>query len=700
MSNKFKVALVGAGSIAPTHLTALRGRRDVDITAIVDPSRARAEALAAQVPGAAMFASVEELLAGTKPDVAHVLTPPPYHLPAARPLLEAGVHVMLEKPMAQSSSECATLMEAAKKSGAALRINHNFVHHPAFARARKIAQSGRFGPVRQLQMRFAAPLRQMTARAFGHWMFNSPKNLLLEQAVHPLSQIDALLGPIEATQLSPGPVRRPAEGIELITSFGINLDCEKGPAQLQIALGSPFLSWTATMLCDDGVIEVDIPEGRILTSRPHNQILPMDNAQRNLSRSASALGAAARGLTDFTREILRLGPPSDGFNQSVTASVNDFYTALSNSDHSADEAGPRLVAVCEDLSRTLSLKSPSTPGVPPLANTYDVAVLGGTGFIGRHVVRQLLDKGKRVAVLARSIANLPEMFHDPRVGLFPGSISDPEAVRKLVSKCPLVVNLAHGGGGATREAIADAMVGGARVVAEACEAENVRLLLFVSSSAALYLGDPDETVTMETPADPQPDERADYARAKILAEKAMAEFDGVPIAILRPAIVVGADAPPFHSALGAYENETHCQGWNAGKNPLPFILAGDVASAIVAALEVDPEKLDGKTLNLVGDVRRSARQYTEALADASGRPLKFHAGSPRRLLGVEWVKWGVKKVAGRKGLQNPSSREFKSRGMVATIDTTGEKELLGWQPCDDDDAFFAEAIAPHTGRPA
>ena len=42
MSNKFKVALVGAGSIAPTHLTALRGRRDIDITAIVDPSRARA----------------------------------------------------------------------------------------------------------------------------------------------------------------------------------------------------------------------------------------------------------------------------------------------------------------------------------------------------------------------------------------------------------------------------------------------------------------------------------------------------------------------------------------------------------------------------------------------------------------------------------------------------------------------------------
>ena len=89
-------------------------------------------------------------------------------------------------------------------------------------------------------------------------------------------------------------------------------------------------------------------------------------------------------------------------------------------------------------------------------------------------------------------------------------------------------------------------------------------------------------------------------------------------------------------------------GWNDGRNPLPFVLVEDVADAIARAA-LKPE-LSGRSLNLVGDVAMTAREYIEELSRILERPLKFHGQSPEKLYLVEWGKWGVKRLAGRKGL--------------------------------------------------
>ncbi len=689
------VAIIGAGSIAPAHIGALARRRDARVAAIVDPSVGAAEALGRQVGGAATYASVEALLKAGKPDAAHVLTPPPLHAETAIPLLEAGVDVLVEKPMAASAEECRAMANAAEASGAALAVNHNFTHHPAFIRVRNMIRSGKVGPVRRVMMRYAAPLRQMTARQFGHWMFNSPTNLLLEQAVHPLSQIDALLGGIKSVSSTPGPARRPADGIELVTDWALGVSCADGAAQLDVTLGASFPSWTLSVLCDDGVIDADIYEGRVVCRRAHGTIAPGDFALRNFKAGFSAIGDAVAGFAGFVGELSRLAPPADGFSRSITASVGAFYDALERGDHKNDGQGLRLVEACEKAARSVSLAAPKIPRTPPADARYDVAVFGGTGFIGAHLVRRLIDDGKRVAVAARNLRNLPTLFHHERVGLFRGSISDEKIVADVCGRSGAVVNLAHGGGGPSRAAIIESMVRGAETVARGASAAGADRLLYVSSSAALYLGDEDEIITRETPPDRQAEARADYACAKVKSEAAVRAAATVPFAILRPAIVVGAGGSPFHSALGAYENETHCQGWNQGRNPLPFVLVEDVASAIAAALIAPAGDIDGRAFNLVGDVRWSARRYTEELALATGRPLRFHPTSVNRLGAEEWLKWAVKKVAGRKGVRAPAVRDLKSRGMVSQFDIAAEKRILGWRPCADEQEFRKRAIFPH-----
>jgi nucleoside-diphosphate-sugar epimerase len=293
--------------------------------------------------------------------------------------------------------------------------------------------------------------------------------------------------------------------------------------------------------------------------------------------------------------------------------------------------------------------------------------------------------------MSRRPAGLAEIFGDPRVRVVAGDVTDRTAVAAAVRNAGTVVHLAHGGGGDWHE-IERTMIGGARSVAECC-LDADRRLIFASSIAALYLGDADAVATAATLPDPRPAERADYARGKIASEtmlRDLAENDGLRLTVVRPGVVVGRGTSPFHSGIGLFNRETHCIGWNAGRNPLPLVLAEDVADA-VARLLID-EGVAPASCNLVGDVRLDARTYVAALARATGRPLRYHPQSPSWIGLVEASKWAVKRIGGRRAARS-TWRDLRSRGLVTAFDTTTEKEALGWRPETDPQRFLARAFA-------
>ena len=131
---------------------------------------------------------------------------------------------------------------------------------------------------------------------------------------------------------------------------------------------------------------------------------------------------------------------------------------------------------------------------------------------------------------------------------------------------------------------------------------------------------------MRDPAlpDRQPEKRANYGRAKALAERIAIE-DGFPAVILRPAIVVGRGSAPTHSGVGFWPSDLCCIGWGQGNHPLPFVLVDDVARAMVLAGDVPG--IEGKSYNLAGDVRPTAREYMRLLAERSLRLYEFYPRS-------------------------------------------------------------------------
>jgi len=699
------ICLVGAGNIARAHAEALTLLPGHTVTAVVDPNLDAATRMAAGL-GARSFATLDAALADPKLfDRVHVLTPPDHHYDGALTMLHAGKSVLVEKPLAVTGAHCAALTHAAAAGGVTLGVNQNFVFHPAMVRLRAMLARGALGRARWAGCTYNVPLRQLGAKQFGHWMFQAPGNILLEQAVHPLSQLVAIVGPIGELRALPGPSIEIAPGTTLVPTLDVVMHGAQLPAQLRFAVGQEFPFWQVTVVCDDGVAVADILADRLLTYGRGRWMPAVDDALAGVRSAAGLARDSLGGLARYAMATAKLRPRSDPFFLSMRGSIAAFHDAVDAGQvPELDGAfGAHLVEVCE---RIRDLTMPSVSAVPvavsipsasdaPVAETWDVAVLGGTGFIGTYVVQRFLTAGMRVGVMARTGRNLPAIFQDPRVTFVRGSISDPAAVERAIDGAKLVVNLAHGGGGATFEAVRDAMVGGARTVALACLKLGVRRLVHVGSIASLYLGPQPTPIDGTTPPDPREEQRGDYARAKVLADRMLLQMhadDGLPVVILRPGVVVGAGGLPFHSGVGLYNNDQHAIGWNGGTNPLPFVLAEDVADAVYRATQA--EGVDGRAYNLVGDVRLSARDYTAALALATGRPLRFHPQSARFLWAEDMGKWLVKRATGR-AVPAPALRDFLSRGMMATFDTSDAKRDLGWTPVADPAAFLERAVHVH-----
>ena len=80
-------------------------------------------------------------------DLAVVAVPNAFHATVAVDLLDAGVHVLVEKPMARSVPECDEMLAAAERSGAVLAVGHDFRHYPVARFAHDLLAGGLLGPV-------------------------------------------------------------------------------------------------------------------------------------------------------------------------------------------------------------------------------------------------------------------------------------------------------------------------------------------------------------------------------------------------------------------------------------------------------------------------------------------------------------------------------------------------------------------------
>ncbi|HMP38855.1 MAG TPA: Gfo/Idh/MocA family oxidoreductase, partial [Roseiflexaceae bacterium] len=124
MTNPLRIGVVGAGMITTRgHIPTFRQIPGVEIAAICDTNLERAQAAAAEFGIPAAYGDYREMIEKSRLDAISVGVPNAFHAPASIAGLEAGLHVMCEKPLATSLADGEKMVEAAKRAGRVLAIN-------------------------------------------------------------------------------------------------------------------------------------------------------------------------------------------------------------------------------------------------------------------------------------------------------------------------------------------------------------------------------------------------------------------------------------------------------------------------------------------------------------------------------------------------------------------------------------------------
>jgi predicted dehydrogenase len=194
---KTRIAVAGAGLIGRTHIALAAASPTVSLVAVVDPSPS-AEAVAAQfqVP---LFPTLDALLAREPLDGIVLATPNALHVPQALQCLEAGLAVLLEKPIAPTVAEGVALVQRADALGGRLLIGHRRAHSPIMAKARAVIESGQLGRLVTV-MGSATFLKPDHYFDDGPWRREPGGGPILINMIHEVHNLRILCGEIVAVQ--------------------------------------------------------------------------------------------------------------------------------------------------------------------------------------------------------------------------------------------------------------------------------------------------------------------------------------------------------------------------------------------------------------------------------------------------------------------------------------------------------------------
>ena len=162
---RLRGAILGYGHVAAEgHMPVWAGRDDAEIVAVADADPARRERFVQSGPGRRAYAEAAALMAAETLDFVDVCTPPSSHAALAQRALQAGLHVLCEKPLTTTTADAVAIAEAAGRAGRVVHAVHNWLAAPICRAVTALVDQGAVGTVRQVSW---ATLRTKPSVAVG-----------------------------------------------------------------------------------------------------------------------------------------------------------------------------------------------------------------------------------------------------------------------------------------------------------------------------------------------------------------------------------------------------------------------------------------------------------------------------------------------------------------------------------------------------
>ena len=188
--NTARLAIVGAGVIGKRHIAAIAGTPCAELVAIADPVPAAKSV--AEDNGARWFAETADMLAAANPDGVIVATPTEHHLAPVLAAMDAGAHVLVEKPITPSLEQAQEIIARSAATGRHVLVGHHRRHYRLLHKARELVQGGALGQLVAVSGQWNA--RKPPAYFQPDWRMKREAGPVLTNLIHDMDSLRFICG--------------------------------------------------------------------------------------------------------------------------------------------------------------------------------------------------------------------------------------------------------------------------------------------------------------------------------------------------------------------------------------------------------------------------------------------------------------------------------------------------------------------------
>ncbi len=197
MRDRMRFGLIGCGRVAPRHTQSIRELSETQLIAVADVIESRAQRFARDT-GADVYTDYRQLIERRDIDIVNICTPSGLHAQMAIDALQAGKHVIVEKPMALSLEDADRMIDTARLTGRQLCVVLQNRYNPPMQDLRRVIDEGRLGKLllSNATVRWYRPQEYYEDGWHGTWAMDG--GALMNQCIHHIDALQWLMGRVES----------------------------------------------------------------------------------------------------------------------------------------------------------------------------------------------------------------------------------------------------------------------------------------------------------------------------------------------------------------------------------------------------------------------------------------------------------------------------------------------------------------------
>ncbi len=295
-----KIGVVGGGHIVKhRHIPIFKKISGVEVFAVCDKVETVAQTVAREFGVKRYYTSLSDMLkAGV--DVVDICTPPVTHFSLAIEAMEAGCHVLAEKPLGMTVEEVEEMYRVAKRKNVKLCVVHQNLFNPAVQKAKRLVENGVVGDIVSVDVGTFVRRDNYMCLNGKHWCHTLPGGVFFEILPHPVYLLQ-----IFAKNISPSCVvtRKLSEYAWMrVDELKALVEMERSVGTIVASCNSPFHGDTLNILGTKLGLQVDLWGRSVIKYKPRTED-PISVGKSNLYMASQLFGVLGANLSNMSRTI-------------------------------------------------------------------------------------------------------------------------------------------------------------------------------------------------------------------------------------------------------------------------------------------------------------------------------------------------------------------------------------------------------------